>query len=35
MNKNPGVACPAKWIAGAKTLTPSIKIAWEVYEALN
>jgi peroxiredoxin (alkyl hydroperoxide reductase subunit C) len=27
MNKNPGVACPAKWIAGAKTLTPSIKIA--------
>lgn len=35
MNKNPGVACPAKWVAGAKTLTPSIKIAWEVFEALN
>lgn len=35
MRNNPGTACPAKWAVGAKTLTPSIKIAWEVYEALN
>ncbi|MBW7954837.1 peroxiredoxin [Candidatus Gracilibacteria bacterium] len=35
MNKNPGTACPAKWAIGSKTLKPSIKIAGEVYEALN
>lgn len=35
MRSNPSAACPAKWTPGAKTLTPSIKIAWEVYEALN
>ncbi len=35
MRENPSAACPAKWVPGAKTLTPSIKIAWEVYEALN
>lgn len=35
MRNNPGTACPAKWAVGSKTLTPSIKIAWEVYEALN
>lgn len=35
MRKNPGTACPAKWAVWAKTLKPSIKIAWEVYEALN
>ncbi|NUJ97753.1 peroxiredoxin [Candidatus Gracilibacteria bacterium] len=35
MSNNPGVACPAKWVAGDKTLTPSIKIAGEVFEALN
>lgn len=35
MSKNPGVACPAKWVAWNKTLTPSIKIAGEVFEALN
>jgi len=35
MRENPGAACPAKWAPGAKTLTPSIKIAGEVYEALN
>lgn len=35
MRKNPGTACPAKWAIWAKTLKPSIKIAWEVYEALN
>jgi peroxiredoxin (alkyl hydroperoxide reductase subunit C) len=35
MRENPSAACPAKWTPGAKTLTPSIKIAWEVYEALN
>jgi len=35
MRENPSQACPAKWAVWAKTLTPSIKIAWEVYEALN
>ena len=35
MRENPGVACPAKWHAWEKTLNPNIKIAWEVYEALN
>ncbi|MDD3646777.1 MAG: redoxin domain-containing protein [Candidatus Gracilibacteria bacterium] len=35
MRENPSAACPAKWTPGAKTLTPSIKIAGEVYEALN
>lgn len=35
MSANPGVACPARWKAGAKTLTPSIKIAGEVAEQLQ
>jgi len=35
MRENPTMACPAKWVKWDKTLTPSIKIAWEVYEALN
>jgi len=35
MRENEGVACPAKWHAWEKVLKPSIKIAWEVYEALN
>lgn len=35
MEKNPGTACPAKWVAGAKTLKPSVKIAGEVGEQLN
>lgn len=35
MRENPGTACPAKWVAGAKTLKPSMKISGEVYEALN
>lgn len=35
MEKNPGTACPAKWAIGAKTLSPSIKIAWEVFEQLQ
>nr|MDD3720452.1 peroxiredoxin [Candidatus Gracilibacteria bacterium] len=35
MRANPGIACPAKWVKGNTTLTPSIKIAGEVYEALN
>jgi peroxiredoxin (alkyl hydroperoxide reductase subunit C) len=35
MRNNPGTACPAKWSVWAKTLKPSIKIAWEVYDALN
>ena len=35
MRKNPGTACPAKWAIWAKTLKPSMKMAWEVYEDLN
>ena len=35
MGANPGVACPARWTQGAKTLTPSIKIAGEVGEQLQ
>lgn len=35
MRSNPSAACPAKWTPGSKTLTPSIKIAWKVYEELN
>ncbi len=35
MRENPTQACPAKWAIWAKTLTPSIKIAWEVAEALE
>lgn len=35
MRSHPGTACPAKWAVWSKTLTPSIKIAWEVEEALN
>ena len=35
MRENPTQACPARWATGAKTLTPSIKISWEVFEALN
>jgi peroxiredoxin len=35
MRENPTQACPAKWHTWDKTLTPSIKIAWEVYEELN
>lgn len=35
MRENPTAACPAKWIPGARTLTPSIKIAGEVYQALQ
>jgi NADH-dependent peroxiredoxin subunit C len=35
MRSHPGNACPAKWTPGAKTLKPSIKIAWEVGEELE
>ena len=35
MRANPWIACPAKWVKWNTTLAPSIKIAWEVYEALN
>lgn len=35
MEANPGAACPAKWVLWDKTLTPSIKIAWEVEEQLK
>lgn len=35
MRANPGIACPAKWVAWEKTLTPSMKISGEVYEALT
>jgi len=32
---HPAEACPAKWKAGAKTLTPSEKLVGKVYEALQ
>lgn len=35
MRNNPWTACPAKWAVWSKTLKPSIKISWEVYEQLN
>lgn len=35
MEANPGTACPAKWVLGDSTLTPSIKIAGEVEQALH
>lgn len=35
MKENPTQACPAKWVIGSKTLTPSIKIAGEVGEQLQ
>jgi peroxiredoxin (alkyl hydroperoxide reductase subunit C) len=35
MEANPGMACPAKWVAGAKTLKPSISIAGQVAEQLQ
>lgn len=35
MAENPGTACPARWTPGAKTLTPSIKIAGEVEAQLS
>lgn len=35
MREHPGTACPAKWVVGNKTLTPSIKIAGEVAEQLE
>jgi alkyl hydroperoxide reductase subunit AhpC len=35
MTANPGVACPARWKSGSKTLTPSIKISGEVGEQLQ
>ena len=35
MREHPGTACPAKWAIGSKTLTPSMKISGEVFEALQ
>lgn len=35
MRSNPGIACPAKWTPGQKTLKPSIKIAGQVGEELE
>ncbi len=35
MRENPTQACPAKWTIWKKTLTPSIKIAWEVWKELE
>lgn len=35
VTENEGKACPASWDEGAKTLTPSIKIAGKVKEALD
>ena len=32
---HPAEACPAKWVPGDKTLTPSEKLVGKVYEALN
>ena len=35
MAANPGVACPARWKKGAKTLSPSIKISGEIAQQLQ
>jgi len=35
MNTNPGIACPARWKKGAKTLKPSIKMTGQVGEELE
>lgn len=35
MAENPGTACPAKWVLGAKNLKPSIKISGKVAEELE
>lgn len=35
MAANPGIACPARWNKGSKTLTPSIKISGNVGEQLS
>ena len=35
MREHPTQACPAKWVLGDKTLTPSIKLSGEVWEELQ
>jgi NADH-dependent peroxiredoxin subunit C len=35
LKDHPAEACPAKWVPGQKTLTPSEKLVGKVYEALN
>ena len=35
LRENPAEACPAKWVPGAKTLTPSEKLVGHVYESLE
>ena len=35
LREHPNEACPAKWIRGGKTLTPSEKLVGQVYQALN
>jgi peroxiredoxin (alkyl hydroperoxide reductase subunit C) len=35
MRENPGTVCPARWHKWDKTLNPSIKIAGDVYSAMN
>lgn len=35
LRENPNQACPAKWVAGETTLTPSEKIVGKVYEEMN
>lgn len=35
MRENPTQACPAKWAIWSKTITPSIKISWQVWEELK
>ncbi|MHC1791713.1 redoxin domain-containing protein [Solidesulfovibrio sp.] len=35
LRANPTEACPAKWVPGGKTLTPSEKLVGHVYESLG
>lgn len=35
LREHPSEACPAKWIKGGKTLTPSESLVGQVYQALN
>jgi peroxiredoxin (alkyl hydroperoxide reductase subunit C) len=35
LKEHPNEACPAKWSAGQKTLTPSEKLVGKVHESLN
>jgi peroxiredoxin (alkyl hydroperoxide reductase subunit C) len=35
LTKNPNEACPAHWVEGSRTLTPSPQMVGKVYEALE